>query len=140
MIRLLASLVAACALALPAAAQDSGLKKVPAPYTSPTDGREMYQAYCASCHGLDGKGHGAVAPWLKQAPPDLTRLAQAHKGAFPAALVASIIRGEAATASHGAKEMPVWGPVFRSFDGRQDATVQQRVATLTRYLEGIQAR
>lgn len=138
--RILASLAAAATLALPAQGQESSLKKVPAPYTSPADGGEMYQAYCASCHGLDGKGRGAVAPWLKQSPPDLTRLAASHKGTFPAAFVALIIRGEAATASHGAKEMPVWGPVFRSFDGRQDAVVQQRVATLTRYLEGIQAK
>lgn len=138
--RFLASLAAVSALALPAAGQESSLKKVPAPYTSPTDGGEMYQAYCASCHGLDGKGRGAVAPWLKQSPPDLTRLASSHKGVFPASFVALLIRGEAATGSHGAKEMPVWGPVFRSFDGRQDAVVQQRVATLTRYLEGIQAK
>lgn len=138
--RFLAPLAAALALALPAAGQESSVKKVPAPYTSPADGGEMYRAYCASCHGLDGKGHGAVAPRLKQAPPDLTRLARSHKGTFPSGLVASVIRGEASTGSHGAQEMPVWGPVFRSFDGRQDAVVQQRVATLTRYLESIQAK
>jgi len=26
--------------------------------TSPTSGKEMYTAYCAVCHGTDGKGGG----------------------------------------------------------------------------------
>lgn len=135
----LASL-AALALALPLAAQGSSLKKVPAPYTSPADGGEMYQAYCASCHGADGRGHGVVAPYLKQALTDLTRLAKQNQGVFPAAKVAAVIRGEAGLGAHGSREMPVWGPVFRSFDGRQDAVVQQRIAALTRHLEGLQVR
>jgi len=36
------------------------------------EGVDLYRAYCASCHGKDGKGHGPVAPALKSdcAGPD----------------------------------------------------------------------
>ena len=29
---------------------------VPAPYTPADSGKAMYDAYCAACHGVDGKG------------------------------------------------------------------------------------
>jgi mono/diheme cytochrome c family protein len=138
--RLVPFLALGAVLALPAAAQKASVKKTPAPYTSPGDGAEMYQAYCASCHGALGTGNGPVASRLKTAPPDLTHLAKAHKGQFPAALVAQVIRGEAALGTHGDKDMPVWGPVFRAFNDRQETVVQQRVSSLTKHLEGLQTK
>jgi mono/diheme cytochrome c family protein len=64
------------------------IKHVPATYTSPSSGKEMYNAYCASCHGADGKGDGPAAPALKAPPTNLTTLAAKNGGAFPAAHVA----------------------------------------------------
>lgn len=125
---------------LTAMAQGAKVNKLPAPYTSPGSGPEMYLAYCASCHGLKGAGDGPVASRLKVAPPDLSRLSQRHKGQFPSEQVARLIRGEAETAGHGVKDMPVWGPVFRAFNDRQEAVVQQRVTTLTKYLESLQVK
>jgi hypothetical protein len=38
-------------------------------------GAEPYAAYCASCHGADGRGTGPRAAALAEPPADLTRLA-----------------------------------------------------------------
>ena len=44
------------------------MKRVPAPYTRASSGKDMYLAYCASCHGKDGKGNGPAASALKSVP------------------------------------------------------------------------
>jgi mono/diheme cytochrome c family protein len=36
--------------------------------------REIYQKYCSSCHGKDGRGNGSVSPFLKIKAPHLTLL------------------------------------------------------------------
>ena len=56
-------------------------------------GQDLFEFYCASCHGRDGKGNGRVAPALKVPPPDLTRLAQQNRGTFPAARVERVTQG-----------------------------------------------
>jgi hypothetical protein len=90
------------------------VKHVPITSVSPTSGKEMFKSYCAVCHGADAKGGGPAASALKAPPADLTVLAQKNGGKFPAAHVAAAIRGESAMASHGSKDMPVWGPLFSS--------------------------
>lgn len=35
------------------------------------NGKKIYQQYCASCHGLDGKGNGPAAKGWKPAPTNL---------------------------------------------------------------------
>ena len=116
------------------------LQRTNAPYTSPTSGDEMYTAYCASCHGAQAKGDGPAAPALKQPVPDLTRLSANNAGKFPFAHVQESIRGEAMVASHGSREMPVWGPVFRQMSDRQSALVHQRVKNLVSHLEKLQSK
>src|SRR5579864_7586717 len=46
-------------------------------------GGDLFQFYCATCHGKDGKGHGPVAAALKIPSPDLTLLQRRNRGAFP---------------------------------------------------------
>ena len=126
--------------AMLAVAQKPVVKKVPAPQTSPASGKEMYVSYCASCHGIAGKGDGPAVAALKVAPPDLTTLSRRNQAKFPAAHVAQAIRGEAAMPAHGSKDMPVWGPVFNSMSKGDQGLVQLRISNLTKYIESLQVK
>ena len=124
-------------------------REPPAPYLPPEgqahqvkslEGGALYTAYCASCHGRDGKGQGPVAPALKQEPPDLTTLTRRHGGMFPREFVEKTILGEDESAlAHGSREMPVWGPIFGQIEWDQDLR-NVRVRNLSDYLESIQER
>jgi mono/diheme cytochrome c family protein len=116
------------------------VKKVPAAYTDPSSGKGMYMAYCASCHGADGKGDGPAAAALKAIPTNLTLLAVKNGGTFPDAHIMQVIKGDSMTAAHGNKDMPVWGPVFLQMAGHDTAQVQLRIRNLTKYLESIQQK
>ena len=149
MICLAAMVALACSLCVsaqtaPAAATPQTstpeIKHVPATYTSPSSGKEMYAAYCASCHGTDGKGNGPAASALKMPVTNLTTLAASNGGTFPAAHVAAVLQGDSMTPAHGSKQMPVWGPIFLSLGGHSAAQVQLRVRNLTNYLESMQVK
>ena len=127
------------AAAVPQAAKPE-IKHVPAVYTDPSSGKEMYQQYCASCHGADGKGDGPAAPALKMSATNLTTMAAKNGGTFPAAHVAAVIQGDAMTPAHGSKDMPVWGPIFMSIGGHSAAEVQLRIRNLTNYLQSLQGK
>jgi len=136
-----------CGLLLSSASHAMGqqtntqIKKVPAPYTSPTSGREMFVSYCAACHGNEGKGDGPAAPWLKAPPPDLTTLAKRHDGKFPGSYVVIVLRNGAAPI-HGTLDMPIWGPIFGAINGKgQDSPeVNLRISNVAKYLESIQSK
>jgi mono/diheme cytochrome c family protein len=127
-------------LAIFATAQQTTLKQVPVKPTSRSSGQEMFNAYCVSCHGKDGKGGGPAASALKVPPPDLTLLSKNNNGKFPSLHVYQIIQGDAAVAAHGSKDMPVWGPVLRSMGGHDEAEVHLRINNLKNYIESIQAK
>jgi mono/diheme cytochrome c family protein len=116
------------------------IKHVPLSATSPSSGQEMYKAYCAVCHGTDGKGNGPAASALKTPPTDLTQLSKNNGGKFPDLKVAATIRGEGNIAAHGTPEMPVWGQLFWGMSHGHEGEVQQRVANLTKYVESLQAK
>ena len=101
-------------------------------------GKEMFKAYCASCHGEDAKGHGPAASSLKVAPPDLTLLAKRNNGKFSADYVNNVVVHGVNTPAHGSAEMPIWGPVFVELNDRR--TVILRVNKLSEYLETLQAK
>ena len=104
------------------------------------DGAVLYKGYCASCHGVDGKGSGPMAEWLKIRTPDLTRLAVREGGRFPMARAQRVISGEESiTAGHGTREMPIWGPVFSQVENDRDFG-KVRVFNLARYLQSIQVK
>src|ERR1044071_9632950 len=46
-------------------------------------GAELYQRLCTSCHGVQARGDGPVAPLVKIGVPDLTRLALRDGGEVP---------------------------------------------------------
>ena len=103
------------------------------------EGADLFQAYCASCHGKGGRGNGPVAPALKATVPDLTVIAKNNGGKFPEARVRRIIIGEGMIASHGSREMPVWGPIFSQVEADVDRG-PVRIQNLVKYLESIQVK
>jgi mono/diheme cytochrome c family protein len=103
-------------------------------------GPALYKAYCASCHGADAKGSGPMAKSLKVPPADLTRISARYGGTFPLMQIERIISGEEELSSgHGAREMPVWGPIFSHVDDDRDIG-GVRIDNLARYLRDIQAK
>jgi len=98
----------------------------------------MFRAYCASCHGADGKGGGPAAQALKVKPADLTLLAKNNGGQFPSNRVRSAITGEEVLASHGSREMPIWGPIFHQIESDVDRG-NVRLENLVNYLESMQS-
>lgn len=137
------SLVAWVASALPHAgsvveAQTTG----PAPVKLLIDslaGPDLFRAYCATCHGVEGRGNGPIAGALTTRPSDLTSLTARNSGRFPGARVRSLLSGDVgmtAVGAHGTAAMPVWGPIFRALEAGPQAEV--RIENLVRYLEGLQ--
>ena len=114
------------------------VKKIPAPYTRASSGKEMYIAYCASCHGIEGRGNGPAASALKSVPTDLTQLAASNRGKFPENHVTQTIKGDFGTPSHGSKDMPVWGSIFASMATTSDGSMQLRIRNLTKYIASLQ--
>jgi mono/diheme cytochrome c family protein len=131
-----------CAVAAQDQMQDTQkvIKHVPIQSTSPASGKDMYTAYCAVCHGTDGKGGGPAASALKTPPSDLTLLSKNNGGKYPALKVTAAIHGDSALPAHGSKDMPVWGALFWNLSGGHESEVQQRVANLTHYVESLQVK
>ena len=136
----LVTLVVAVTMLSAAQEAKTGVKRAPAPPTSPVSGKDMFTSYCASCHGRDAKGDGPAASALKSAPADLTALARKNGGKYPADRVTSVLRGQASLVPHGDQEMPVWGPVFWRMSQGHEVEVQQRIANLNHYIESLQAK
>ncbi len=104
-------------------------------------GRALFETYCASCHGRDGRGGGPVAAALKARPTDLTTYAAHNGGRFPSAQVASVIDGRTPRVrAHGPAGMPVWGDAFMRRDGLTDEAARARIEAIASFLETIQQR
>ncbi len=103
-------------------------------------GRAAYSLYCSSCHGKTAKGDGPVAATLKVAPTDLTQLANAHGGKYPADRVYARIDGREPVIAHGPSDMPVWGMSFQDPGkvANQEPMVQNRIHDLVAYLATLQ--
>ena len=101
-------------------------------------GRDSFEFYCASCHGMTGNGNGPLVAALKTRPADLTSLALRNNGAFPTDRVRGVLVGaNGSVAAHGPADMPVWGPIFRALDP-SDPRVQQRIGNIVTHIEGMQ--
>lgn len=131
--------VACAALAGPALAQSKAGK---------VDlGKREFEANCASCHGIGGKGNGPITDLLKKSPPDLTLLTRKNNGVFPMARVYDVIEG-ADVPAHGGRDMPVWGLDYRvkaaeyymDMPYDSEAYVRGRILALAEYLNRIQAK
>ena len=133
-------LVLAAGTALAGFAQTTGHRNPPLTIRS-LAGRDLFEFYCATCHGRDGRGNGPAAAALKVPPSDLTLLARRGGGVFPRQRAEAFITsgGNVLTPAHGSSDMPVWGPVFRALDP-SDAMVKIRISSVVAYIESIQVR
>lgn len=103
-------------LASAAAAQDVAL------------GSAIYGRYCATCHGIDAKGNGPMAPSLLLQPPNLTTLQARNDGVLPIARIVTRIDGRDPLVSHGSP-MPVYGEFFEGTDAPVKAETGQPIMT-----------
>jgi mono/diheme cytochrome c family protein len=110
-------------------------------------GKREFEANCASCHGVNGKGNGQLVEFLRRSPPDLTLLAKNNQGVFPMNRLYDVIDG-ANVPSHGTRDMPVWGRDYRIKDAEYyadapydaAAMVRSRILALLEYINRLQVR
>jgi mono/diheme cytochrome c family protein len=104
-------------------------------------GVELFQRFCASCHGTSAHGDGPVARSLNTVVPDLTTISRRY-GGFPAALLRETIDGRGVIVpAHGTRAMPVWGYEFWVEEGGDvvaQTEVREVIARLVEYLRALQ--
>lgn len=104
-------------------------------------GAELFDRFCAACHGPEGRGDGPVASTLNVLVPDLTGLAERNGGTFPAGDVRDVIDGRALVVAHGPRTMPVWGYEFWIEEGADieaERAARELIDRLVRHVESIQ--
>lgn len=107
----------------------------------PPPAADSYVRACGACHGGDGRGGGPLAPALRARPTDLTLLAARNGGVFPRETVMAVLTGAREVASHGSREMPVWGHRFGPPSGPTAVAAfvtLQRLEAIVGHLAGIQ--
>lgn len=104
-------------------------------------GEEIFDRFCASCHGVSARGDGPVARSLNVVVPDLTSIAVRY-GEFPAARIRDVIDGRGIdTGAHGTRAMPVWGYEFYLEEGADitaQSTVRDAINRLVEHLRSLQ--
>lgn len=109
-------------------------------------GKREFEAKCAVCHGIDGKGGGPYAEQLKRGMPDLTTMARRNGGVFPVSRTYDTIEG--AGPGHGTRAMPVWGldytiqaaEALPEMPYNQAMYVRTRIMALLEYLNQLQVK
>lgn len=76
-------------------------------------GKEIYQMYCANCHGANGAGNGPTAAGLVPRPADFTNPRLMAKST-DAELREFILEGGGP--KHNCPTMPSWAPILREED------------------------
>ena len=104
-------------------------------------GEDLYRRFCASCHGVEGRGDGPVAASLRAEVPDLTLIAQrGHDGELRDRII-RIIDGRYVIGAHGTRVMPVWGEDLTLLElGNPDAerSTEIIIGRLADYVLGLQ--
>lgn len=121
---------------LPAQTNPRGTKPLVAS-PAPT-GESLYRSYCASCHGMDGKGSGPAADSFRMRPTDLTLLSQRNGGEFPAYKLGRLLGGADELPAHGSRRMPVWGPGLNAPGGAAGKTTGREL--LLEFIRRLQVR
>ncbi len=114
-------------------------------------GKSEYEANCAVCHGLNGKGDGPFAEQLKSSAvvPNLTELSKKNNGVFPFMRVQETIDGRTLVMAHGPRNMPIWGRTYMTersdlypdyVDYVPQEIVHAKILALTEYVYRLQAK
>jgi mono/diheme cytochrome c family protein len=109
-------------------------------------GSEDFAVFCASCHGLSGRGDGDAAGLLDRKPADLTRLSARNGGAFPGTRVMAKIWGYtgARPGEVSRSPMPEFGPLLQGdlvpYDGGDGIPTPTpvRLVQIAEYLKTLQ--
>lgn len=100
-------------------------------------GRGYYMRYCASCHGINGDGHGPIASEMVKPPANLRLLGDKYGMPLPAARLAELIEGLNAPRAHGYRDMPVWGVrLYEMGHGKRE--ISRTIRDIVDYLDTIQ--
>ena len=124
-------------LAAPLAAQQE-VKRESIKAITDVSGPATFKEYCTVCHGTGGKGDGPAAKALIKPPADLTQIAKRNGGKFSALAVRMTITGDTTVAAHGTRDMPTWGPLFRTVEN--DSTTALRLRNVVEYIENMQEK
>jgi len=135
MIKYLLGVIVIVGISSGAALAQARIEKGPIKPTPASDAGQMFNTYCAVCHGKEGRGDGPAAIALSKAPADLTRIAARNGGTFPDVRVRRYIEGADVVPAHGTRDMPMWGNLFRSLNPDSAAI---RVAALAEYIKKMQ--
>ena len=104
-------------------------------------GAELFERFCASCHGAGAHGDGPVASTLNVVVPNLTTIEQRY-GEFPVNLIRDVIDGRGIDMrAHGTRTMPVWGYEFWIEEGGDvvaQKSVRDAINKLVEHLRSIQ--
>lgn len=111
-------------------------------------GKREYDASCANCNGLHGKGGGSFAEMLQVSMPDLTTLSKKNGGVFPISRVYNMVDGREVVKAHGTREMPIWGkhltfravPEYDDYRNEPEEFVRARILAVIDYLYRLQAK
>lgn len=144
--RVSALVVIAALAAWTTAAQEPKAPKAPAGQApgsgvATVSGAYAFRTYCASCHGVDGKGEGPLTDSLRFRPPDLTLIAKRNGGEYPADKVTRIVDGRNPVKGHGGPDMPIWGDAFRNAEtGFDQEAARAKIRSVVEHLKTIQAK
>jgi mono/diheme cytochrome c family protein len=104
-------------------------------------GAELFERFCASCHGTGARGDGPVAATLNVRVPDLTTIA-ARYDEFPATTIRDVIDGRGIDKqAHGTRTMPVWGYEFwvdEGADVNAQKSVREAIGKLVEHVRSLQ--
>jgi hypothetical protein len=122
------------------------------------NGKDVYQAYCAYCHGDDLRGHGPGSVGMRIPPGDLTTIALRNDGKFVAANVeeninrwkrvpktmTDFIATQRAMSTGQDNEysqpMPVFGPIFAKLYPQEVRDRVIRLANVVGYIKSKQVK
>lgn len=104
-------------------------------------GEDLYRRFCSSCHGIQGRGDGPVAPSFRVEVPDLTQTSRRIRGVDARDRIVRIIDGRHIIGAHGTRLMPVWGEDLARLEiGNPDAerSSQIIIERLADYVNSLQ--